>query len=457
MEDHKEKQTIQQAFDNALSGIQEDPRMAQRVLNLAHEKGETPVKKKLSVGFILILAAVLVSAAALALSLSRAYFEDVAQLQASNGFYNDWNLEAKQEMVGILQKHGLVSEEGTASMTTEKSIDAWMMKRYGADGHADTISLWAVLETELGPIEGWSLEDKAWYSQMQIASGLLSAASGEAIYAVPDVQDIQPDEAISLAKKAIIDAFGLEENALEQHQVEIYFQSFPDEEFKEMHYDISFRGQDYEDFYSCSLTRDGKIMDHSMGEAYRSPAEQVLDKQKFLLENDLEASRLFTQYAQEHISGNFSFAFWPLEDKKAVTDMLRPIILENMEENPGYADQTRIFWATHLYGLPDEKAISQEQAISAAKEQLTVAFGLTNEEAALVDKIGMFYEITDSQNPLWKITMRIGEQRDAAQAAGMDLRCSYRIVLHAYSGEVLETHSFTSIDDSNPNDVALAN
>lgn len=457
MEEHKEKQMIQQAFDNALSDIQEDPWMARRVLNLAHKKGEIPVKKKLSVGFILVLAAVLITAAALALSLSQAYFEDVAKLQSSNGFYDDWSLETKQEMVGILQKHGLISEEEAASMTTEKAIDAWMIKRYGVDDRSDSISLWAVLETELGSIEGWSLEDKAWYSQMQIASGLQSVASDEAIYAVLDVQDIQPDEAISLAKKAIIDAFGLEENALEQHQVEIYFQSFPDDEFKEMHYDISFRGEAYEDFYSCSLTRDGKIMDHSMGEAYRSPAEQVLDKQQFLLENDLEASRLFTQYAQEHISGDYSFVFWPLEDKKAVTDMLRPIILENMEENPGYADQTRIFWANHLYGLPDENAIDQEQAIAIAKEQLMDAFGLTSEQTALVDKIGLFYEITDSQNPLWKITLRIGEQRDAAQAAGMDLSCCYRIVIHAYSGEVLETHSYTSINDNNPDDVALTN
>lgn len=85
------------------------------------------------------------------------------------------------------------------------------------------------------------------------------------------------------------------------------------------------------------------------------------------------------------------------------------------------------------------------------------AFGLTSEQAALVDKIGLFYEITDSQNPLWKITLRIGEQRDAAQAAGMDLSCCYRIVIHAYSGEILETHSYTSINDNNPDDVALTN
>lgn len=133
MEEHKEKQMIQQAFDNALSGIQEDPWMAQRVLNLAHKKGEIPVKKKLSVGFILVLAALLVSVAALALSLSQAYFEDVAKLQSSNGFYDDWSLETKQEMVGILQKHGLISEEEAASMTTEKTINAWMIKHYGAD------------------------------------------------------------------------------------------------------------------------------------------------------------------------------------------------------------------------------------------------------------------------------------------------------------------------------------
>lgn len=36
MEDRKDKQIVQQVFDSSLSGIQDDPLMAQRVLSKAH-------------------------------------------------------------------------------------------------------------------------------------------------------------------------------------------------------------------------------------------------------------------------------------------------------------------------------------------------------------------------------------------------------------------------------------
>lgn len=69
MEDFKDKQIVQRVFDTSLSGVQEDPWMAQRVLNTAHgthEIGGIRVKKKISVGFILIVVMMLSSLVALA-------------------------------------------------------------------------------------------------------------------------------------------------------------------------------------------------------------------------------------------------------------------------------------------------------------------------------------------------------------------------------------------------------
>ena len=44
MEDLKAKQIVQRVVDNSLSGIQDDPWMAQRVLNIAHGKEEKIMK-----------------------------------------------------------------------------------------------------------------------------------------------------------------------------------------------------------------------------------------------------------------------------------------------------------------------------------------------------------------------------------------------------------------------------
>ena len=165
MEDFKDKQIVQRVIDHSLSGIQEDPWMAQRVLNMAHETQGTGgifVKKKLSVGLVLIMV-VLLSSVALAWSLSNQYFEDVAQLQFTSGYYDDWGWEEKQKMVGIMQEHGLITEKEATALSTEEAVDAYMIERYGINGRSDVIGLWSILETELGPINTWTLEQKAWY------------------------------------------------------------------------------------------------------------------------------------------------------------------------------------------------------------------------------------------------------------------------------------------------------
>ena len=46
MEDFKDKQIVQRVIDNSLSGIQDDPWMAQRVLRIAHEKEGKRMNKK---------------------------------------------------------------------------------------------------------------------------------------------------------------------------------------------------------------------------------------------------------------------------------------------------------------------------------------------------------------------------------------------------------------------------
>ena len=92
MEDLKAKQIVHRVIDNSLSGIQDDPWMAQRVLNAAHQTQETGgfsmmrSKKKLIVLIALICIA-LMGTIGLAWSLSREYFADVAQITLNSGDY----------------------------------------------------------------------------------------------------------------------------------------------------------------------------------------------------------------------------------------------------------------------------------------------------------------------------------------------------------------------------------
>ena len=98
---NEEQKKIQTAMNSALSGLQEDPWLAQRVL--AHEKGETPVVKKISVTAILIIVLIILSmtaalAAGLGLfgELSRQYGQDSrlsALDSASENIGMEWTID----------------------------------------------------------------------------------------------------------------------------------------------------------------------------------------------------------------------------------------------------------------------------------------------------------------------------------------------------------------------------
>lgn len=276
------EQELRAALARSLSAeMPADTRLA--VLHEIHkirERKNLIVKSKLSVAIILAIVLTLLSGVALAVTLSRAYFEDVAVLQFESGYYEDWGLKEKKAMVAILEEHGLISAEQADKMTDEVSIDAYMIERYGVEGsdRMDTIGLYSILEKELGLIETWSLEQRAWYSDMMMQTGLLKKGGEEGIFGVPDQSDIQPDEAVAIAKAAIIEAFGLSENALDNHRVDLSFETdSTDWERQNLYYLINFWGDEY---YWCNVTRDGRIMDSTMDEFSLSPAEQVQRKQE---------------------------------------------------------------------------------------------------------------------------------------------------------------------------------
>ena len=64
MEDLNAKQIVQRVIDNSLSGIQDDPWMAKRVL--ANAKGEEPVVKKISTSMILVIVLLCLATTAIA-------------------------------------------------------------------------------------------------------------------------------------------------------------------------------------------------------------------------------------------------------------------------------------------------------------------------------------------------------------------------------------------------------
>ena len=68
MVDRRDKQVVQRVFETSLSGLREDPYLAQRVISIAHGKGDIVMKKKLSLGFIISLALIVVMLCSVAIA-----------------------------------------------------------------------------------------------------------------------------------------------------------------------------------------------------------------------------------------------------------------------------------------------------------------------------------------------------------------------------------------------------
>lgn len=384
------EQELRAALARSLSAeMPADTRLA--VLHEIHkirERKNLIVKSKLSVAIILAIVLTLLSGVALAVTLSRAYFEDVAVLQFESGYYEDWGLKEKKAMVAILEEHGLLSAEQADKMTDEASIDAYMIERYGVEGsdRMDTIGLYSILEKELGLIETWSLEQRAWYSDMMMQTGLLRKGSEEGIFGVPDESDIQPDEAVAIAKAAIIEAFGLSENALDDHRVYLSFETdSTDWERQNLYYLINFWGDEY---YWCNVTRDGRIMDSTMDEFSLSPAEQVQRKQ----EEEAQSAGPIDQ--------------WSLADKAK--------------------------WLGGNNAVPSENDITESEAVSIAQQRLkSIGYDMSGFNVCVWYHLDNYYVEKDGPaDPFYTVYFK--DSLDSPNQV-------FTVMIDAYTGVVLNT------------------
>ena len=336
----REESLIRREIDAEFAFLDNRPSLYHDIMR--EIKGEKIVKKKISVGLVLALALMLLSAVALAYTLSQQYFEDVAQLQFDSGYYDDWDWPEKQRMVEILEEYGLITPSQADAMTDEAAVDAYMGARYGIDGRTDVIGLWGILEKELGHISTWTLEQKAWYTEMQIEIGLLTKENDDYICALPEKDDLQPEAAIEIAKAAIIEAYGLTADALDAYRVDVAFETHAsDWERENLHYNINFWGE-FQSVYFCAVTRDGRIMDSSMNEWIMSPAEQAAF--------DKEQKEKQAAYQMQQPEGTAEG--WSLEDKAKYLD----------GEN----------------ALPRESDITQEKAVEIALQRFRdIGYDLT--------------------------------------------------------------------------------
>lgn len=147
---------------------------------------------------------------------------------------------------------------------------------------------------------------------------------------------------------------------------------------------------------------------------------------------------------------------WSLEKRAAFSQGAIPLFEQFIQEHPEVAqylkdtlagkylhdDYDNAFIVTeHVYGLPDEKAISQEEAFQIACDE---ALRLGARASDLADNTArdahkFYYDVTDPEHPLWKvhISLLFGDG-DGSHASLPTDPWGYFVKIDAYTGEIVE-------------------
>ena len=113
MREAEERMIFQNAVDRRLSGLQENPFLAQRIMNA--EKGEIKVKKKLTLSMVLVIALLLIAVTALAVALlsPKEIVEQVAVPVAQNNDQENYTYEELADLIRTLNENGITLDEGS--------------------------------------------------------------------------------------------------------------------------------------------------------------------------------------------------------------------------------------------------------------------------------------------------------------------------------------------------------
>ena len=197
MREAEERVIFQNAVDRRLSGLQENPFLAQRIMNA--EKGEIKLKKKLTLSMVLVIALLLIAVTALAVVLlsPKEIVEQVAVPIAQSNTQGNYTYEELKELINALSENGITLDEGSRLMRAfEAGRGYWekdviheiCLSAFGADQSA------------------WSIEQRYWYGEMMVAVGAWDSNP----YMLPEGEDLTEPEARKLAVNALKKAYDVD-------------------------------------------------------------------------------------------------------------------------------------------------------------------------------------------------------------------------------------------------------
>ena len=259
----------------------------------------------------------------------------------------------------------------------------------------------------------------------------------------PTESDFPQEEAIRIAKEAILKAYSLPDDALNHVRVvtNLYVtEQRPDYRRWFIQFQVLREGSDdyVEKYYSCIVDPEGNVIgDPDINE--KSVFEYAENKQSSVIAT-------YNDYVMNK-AGGWVFQYWSPELKADFSEKVLPEVSAIVEsgdlsllENGGDIDYDLMAIATHRYGLPRETDITVEQAYQIAVDYLKEHYGLSEDIISHYDQWYYSYDTTDPDNPKWCIVFWPGGSSAMylMNQYGHDQSSSnYRIEINPSNGTVL--------------------
>ena len=191
---------------------------------------------------VLALTAAAVNASALTPRWKEAA-EKIAPLEEEYGYYDEWDVNTKIELVEILSEVGELSGRDVEKVLDENTKDGEknglcdkLLKAY-VGGSLDLVTLESIVWGLHG--ENWSMEDKVWYSELLKKNGLASAS--DAGYTLPHEGELTEREAVDRARNFLL-SIGAS-HVTQAHRIDATLEVDPEDYFDENGTQVYFKGR----------------------------------------------------------------------------------------------------------------------------------------------------------------------------------------------------------------------
>ncbi|HHX09433.1 MAG TPA: PepSY domain-containing protein [Chloroflexi bacterium] len=438
---------VQQALNNTLSSLYVTEQTASDLL--AQAKGGRKVKRKLSVAMVLTIVLIVLAATAIAITmLWENHVIDVKKKEISEGEYFAWEIKSKRDLVKSLVEMGYIQEseqtrelfnQSTEPQKQEEIADNLMLALTGQTD-AREINADIITYAIFGPESTWTPAQRVWWQQ--VTNMFRNADDDLDSFVLAEQEDLPEEKAVSIAKDAIIKAYALPSDALDNAQpVANLYTTKARPDYRRWDVQFQLFKDDNPDWvikvYFANLDMQGNLIsDPDLGIPHIDDAAKNTKDLPLVYEPPLVKE--FLRYAKK--AGKPTLRWWPLEIRAEFSNAMRDRVLDALKSGDlqqltrGTALHMEMITGAHyVYGLPDKDAIKQEKALDQAKSIIQKKFGLTTEAIDSYEEILVYFDVTSSDNPLWRFVFQPQELHEMMM---------YRIEIDAKTGNVVNAEEF---------------